>query len=97
MAVLTIGVARCYCRAPRNTQDPVSILVAGQAVPRSVPGADLCRLTLVGESACLPLRMMQALLRGIEKIVLEAAYRDVELAEIPALTGLTPISADAAR
>ena len=63
----------------------------------AVPGADLCRLTLVGDTAYLPLRMMHALLRGIEKIVLEAAYRDVELAEIPALTGLTPISADAAR
>ena len=40
---------------------------------------------------------MQALLHGIERIVLEATYRDVELAEIPALTGLTPISAEAVR
>jgi hypothetical protein len=63
----------------------------------AAPGADLCRLNLVGDTAYLPLRTMHALLRGIEKIVLEAAYRDVEPAEIPELTGLTPISADAAR
>lgn len=53
-------------------------------------------VTRVGDTAYLPLRMMHALLRGIEKIALEAAYRDVEVAEIPALTGLTPISADPA-
>jgi Condensation domain len=55
-----------------------------------VPGADNCRLTLVGDTAYLPLDCMRALLRGIEKIVFEAAYRDVEVAEVPALTGLTP-------
>jgi hypothetical protein len=32
---------------------------------------------------------MEALLRGIERIVLDAAYRDVQLSAVPALTGLT--------
>jgi hypothetical protein len=56
----------------------------------AVPGAENCRLTLIGDTAYLPLDSMQALLCGIEKIVFEAAYHDVELAEIPAMTGLTP-------
>jgi len=56
----------------------------------AVPGADTCRLTLVGDTAYLPPHSMRTLLHGIEKIIVEAAYRDVEVAEIPALTGLTP-------
>jgi hypothetical protein len=56
----------------------------------AVPGTDNCRLTLVGDTAYLPLESMSVLLSGIEKIVFEAAYRDVEVAEIPALTGLAP-------
>ena len=56
----------------------------------AVPSADNCRLTLIGDTAYLPLDSMRALLFGIEKIVFEAAYRDVEISEIPALTGLTP-------
>jgi hypothetical protein len=56
----------------------------------AVPGADSCRLTLIGDTAYLPLPSMRALLCGIEKIVVEAAYRDVEVAEVPALTGLMP-------
>lgn len=56
----------------------------------AVPGADNCRLTLIGDTAYLPLDCMRALLCGIEKIVFEAAHRDVGLAEVPALTGLTP-------
>ena len=56
----------------------------------AVPGADTCHITLIGDTAYLPLDSMRALLGGIEKIVLEAAYRDVEVAEVPALTGLTP-------
>jgi len=56
----------------------------------AVPGADTCRITLIGDTAYLSLDSMRALLGGIEKIVFEAAYRDVEVAEVPALTGLTP-------
>jgi hypothetical protein len=33
---------------------------------------------------------MEALLRGIERIVLSAANQDVQLSAIPALTGLVP-------
>jgi hypothetical protein len=54
------------------------------------PGLDICRLNLVGDTAYLPLPTMEAVLRGIEKIVLEAAYRDVAVADIQALTGLKP-------
>jgi hypothetical protein len=35
---------------------------------------------------------MAALLLGIEKIVTEAAYRDIAVADIPALTGLSPLT-----
>ncbi len=56
----------------------------------AVPGMDNCRLTLIADTAYLPLDRMRALLAGIEKIVFEAAYRDVTIAEVPALTGLTP-------
>lgn len=56
----------------------------------AVPGADNCRLTLVGDSAYLPLASMRTILRGIEKIVFEAAFREVGVAEVPALTGLAP-------
>jgi hypothetical protein len=56
----------------------------------AVLGADTCRITLIGDTTYLPLDSMRALLGGIEKIVFEAAYRDVEVAEVPALTGLTP-------
>jgi hypothetical protein len=52
------------------------------------PGPDTCSLHLLGDSAYLPLPRMQPLLRGIETIVLEAAYRDIAIADIPALTGL---------
>lgn len=55
-----------------------------------VPGADNCRLTLIGDTAYLPVDCMRALLCGIEKIVFEAAYRNVTVFEVPALTGLTP-------
>ncbi len=53
------------------------------------PGTGICRLHLVGDTAYLPLDAMETLLRGIEQIVLEAAYRDVAVADIPGLTGLT--------
>jgi hypothetical protein len=56
----------------------------------AVPGADNCRLTLIGDTAYLPLASMRTLLSGIEKIVFEAAFREVGVAEVPALTGLTP-------
>jgi hypothetical protein len=92
-------VAEAGAQAAARRCDPPRDDVAGQTCKvylEAVPGADLCGLTLVGDTAYLRLRTMQALLRGIEMIVLEAAYRDVEVAEIAALTGLTPISADAA-
>lgn len=53
-------------------------------------GADLCRLELMADTAYLPLPTTQAVLRGIETIIVEAAYRDVAVGEIPALTGLRP-------
>jgi hypothetical protein len=52
------------------------------------PGMACCRLTLVADTAYLPLHMLEPFLRGIEKIVIEAAYHDVAIASIPALTGL---------
>jgi hypothetical protein len=53
-------------------------------------GADISRLDLMADTAHLPPPKIEAVLRGIETIMLEAAYRDVALAEIPALTGLGP-------
>jgi hypothetical protein len=53
-------------------------------------GADICALQLMADTACLPLSTIAAVVRGIETIVFEAAYRDVAIAEIPALTGLWP-------
>lgn len=41
---------------------------------------DFCRLRLVADSTVFPLRTMEALLLGIERIVLDAAYRDVDIA-----------------
>jgi len=52
-------------------------------------GADICALQLMADTAYLSLATIEAVLRGIETIVFEAAYRDVAIAEIPALTGLT--------
>lgn len=52
------------------------------------PGPKCCRLTLVADTAYLPLHTLEPFLRGIEKIVLEAAYHDVAVVDIPALTGL---------
>jgi hypothetical protein len=52
------------------------------------PGMKCCRLTLVADTAYLPLHTLEPFLRGIEKIALEAAYHDVAVADIPALTGL---------
>jgi hypothetical protein len=52
------------------------------------PGMACCRLTLVADTAYLPLHTLEPFLRGIEKIVLKAAYHDVTIASIPALTGL---------
>jgi hypothetical protein len=54
----------------------------------AVPGIQTCSLDLVGDTVYLPPRTMEALLRGVEKIVFEAAYRDIAVADIPALTGL---------
>lgn len=56
----------------------------------TVPGVDSCRLTLIGDIAYLPVASMRALLCGIEKIVFEAAFREVGVADVPALTGLAP-------
>jgi hypothetical protein len=54
------------------------------------PGTATCSLHLVADTAYLPPRTMEVLLRGIEKILTEAAYRDIAVADIPALTGITP-------
>jgi hypothetical protein len=56
------------------------------------PGTRTCSLDLVGDTVYLPPRTMEALLRGVEKIVFEAAYRDIAVADIPALTGLGLVS-----
>jgi hypothetical protein len=53
-------------------------------------GADTCGLNLMADTAFLPPPTIEAVLRGIEAIIVEAAYRDVAIAEIPALTGLGP-------
>jgi len=52
-------------------------------------GADICALQLMADTVCLSVATIEAVLGGIETIVFEAAYRDVAIAEIPALTGLT--------
>ena len=52
-------------------------------------GTDICALQLMADTAFLPLPAIAAVLRGVETIVFEAAYRDVAIAEIPALTGLS--------
>jgi hypothetical protein len=58
---------------------------------KALSGADFCRLDLMADTAYLPLPTGEAVLRGIETIMLEAAYRDVAVAEIPTLTGLRPV------
>jgi hypothetical protein len=54
---------------------------------RVEPG-DTCRLFLLCDTGYLPLPTMEAVLRGIEAIVFQAAYRSLAVADIPALTGL---------
>lgn len=54
------------------------------------PGRDTCSLQLVADTAYLPPPGMEALLLGIEKIVTEAAYRDIAVADIPALVNMAP-------
>jgi hypothetical protein len=44
----------------------------------------------MADTAYLPVPTVETVLCGIETIVVEAAYRDVAIAEIPALTGLKP-------
>lgn len=51
-------------------------------------GADICALQLMADTAYVSLATAEKVLRGIETVMLEAAYRDVAVAEIPALTGL---------
>lgn len=51
-------------------------------------GTEICALQLMADTAYLAPPTMEMVLRGIETIVFEAAYRDVAIAEIPALTGL---------
>jgi hypothetical protein len=57
---------------------------------KALSGAVICRLDLMADTAYLPLPTIETVLRGIETIVFEAAYRDVAVAEIPSLTGLRP-------
>lgn len=59
------------------------------------PGIHTCSLDLVGDTVYLPPPAMEALLRGVEKIVFEAAYRDIAVADIPAMTGLRDRAQDA--
>jgi Condensation domain len=54
------------------------------------PDRDRCRLFLLADTAYLPLATMERVLRGIEALVVEAAYRDVALADVAGLTGLDP-------
>ena len=56
-------------------------------------GMDICALQLMADTACLAPATIETVLRGIETIVFEAAYREVTIAEIPALTGLKPSAA----
>jgi Condensation domain len=51
---------------------------------------DTFRLFLLADTAYLPLPAMEAVLRGIETIVFQAAYRKLAIADIPAVTGLVP-------
>ena len=53
--------------------------------------ASLCRLHLLGDTAYLPVPVLETVLRGVETMLVEAAYRDVRLDTIPALTGITPV------
>jgi hypothetical protein len=53
-------------------------------------GAEICALQLMADTAYLSLATVEKVLRGIETIMIEAAYRDITVAEIPALTGLGP-------
>jgi hypothetical protein len=71
--------------APAGTMDAhgPTVFLKAQA------GADICALQLMADTAYLPLPTIEAVLRGIETIVFEAAYRNVTVAEIPALTGLS--------
>jgi hypothetical protein len=48
-------------------------------------GAHICALQLMADTAYLPLPTIETVLRGIETIIVEAAYRDVAVAEIPAV------------
>ena len=77
---------------PESTWDGQSCKMYLAAEPRT----DICSLHLLGDTAYLPPPTMQALLLGIETIVFEAAYRDIAVPDVPALTGLTPTAHDAA-
>src|SRR6185369_5751275 len=39
----------------------------------------------------LPTARLELLVRGVEKLLVAAATRDVDLTELPALTGLSPV------
>lgn len=54
----------------------------------AVPGADSCIIDLTADTAYLPPPEMEKLLRGVETLVLAAAYHDVALADIPAMLEL---------
>lgn len=53
-------------------------------------GARMCRVHLLGDTAYLPLPTMEAVLRGVETLLLEAASREVTVAEVATLTGIKP-------
>lgn len=56
-----------------------------------MPVPDRCRLFLLADTAYLPLATMERLLRGVETVLFEAAYRDVPLAEVAGLAGIEPV------
>jgi hypothetical protein len=49
---------------------------------------DACLLYLMADTAVLPTDTIAATLRGIERVLVRAAYHDVRLSDLPVLTGL---------
>jgi hypothetical protein len=66
-----------------ETQD-CKFFVSAESAP------DRALLFLLADTAYLPLPVIEQVLRGVETIVAEAAFRQVPLAEIADLTGLRP-------
>jgi hypothetical protein len=54
------------------------------------PAPDRALLYLIADTAYLPLPVVERFLRGVETLLVEAAFRPVAVAEVGALTGLCP-------